>query len=79
MAKQIETKPTQVVIFVEGDTDEVLFKALIEHYRTDLQPEGCHALFQQTRSQVTERILARGSQERVSDPDNMLFIRYRCL
>ena len=34
MAKQIETKLTQVVIFVEGDTDEVLFKALIEHYRT---------------------------------------------
>lgn len=34
MAKQIETKPTQVVIFVEGDTDEVLFKTLIEHYRT---------------------------------------------
>ena len=34
MAKQNETKPTQVVIFVEGDTDEMLFKALIEHYRT---------------------------------------------
>ena len=34
MAKQIETNPTQVVIFVEGDTDEVLFKVLIEHYRT---------------------------------------------
>lgn len=34
MAKQIETKPTQVVIFVEGDTDEVLFNTLIEHYRT---------------------------------------------
>ena len=34
MAKQIETKLTQVVIFVEGDTDEVLFKSLIEHYRT---------------------------------------------
>lgn len=34
MAKQIETKPTQVVIFVEGDTDEVLFRALLEHYRT---------------------------------------------
>ena len=34
MAKQNETKPTQVVIFVEGDTDEVLFKVLIEHYRT---------------------------------------------
>ena len=42
MAKQIETKLTQVVIFVEGDTDEVLFKALIEHYRaiskTKLRP-----------------------------------------
>ncbi len=34
MAKQNETKLMQVVIFVEGDTDEVLFKALIEHYRT---------------------------------------------
>ena len=34
MAKQNETKLMQVVIFVEGDTDEMLFKALIEHYRT---------------------------------------------
>ena len=34
MAKQNETKLTQIVIFVEGDTDEVLFKTLIEHYRT---------------------------------------------
>ena len=42
MAKQNETKLTQVVIFVEGDTDEVLFKTLIEHYRaiskTELRP-----------------------------------------
>ena len=29
MTKQIETEPTQVVIFVEGDTDEVLFRALL--------------------------------------------------
>ncbi|MBQ7571400.1 MAG: hypothetical protein IJT19_04085 [Bacteroidaceae bacterium] len=34
MAKQSESEPMHVVIFVEGDTDEVLFKALIEHYRT---------------------------------------------
>jgi hypothetical protein len=33
MVKQKETKPSQVVIFVEGDTDEILFKALIEYYR----------------------------------------------
>lgn len=32
MVKQKETKPSQVVIFVEGDTDEILFKALIEYY-----------------------------------------------
>ena len=42
MAKQNETKLTQIVIFVEGDTDEVLFKTLIEHYRaiskTELRP-----------------------------------------
>jgi hypothetical protein len=34
MVKQKETSPSQVVIFVEGDTDEVLFKALIDYYRT---------------------------------------------
>lgn len=34
MVKQKETRPSQVVIFVEGDTDEVLFKALIDYYRT---------------------------------------------
>ena len=34
MAKQKETRALQVVIFVEGDTDEVLFKALIDYYRT---------------------------------------------
>ena len=42
MVKQKETKPSQVVIFVEGDTDEILFKALIEYYRivskTELRP-----------------------------------------
>ncbi len=39
MARQNETKPIQVVIFVEGDTDEVLFKALIEYYRTNSKTE----------------------------------------
>jgi len=32
MTKQLET--SQVVLFVEGDTDEVLFKALLNYYRT---------------------------------------------
>lgn len=42
MARKNDTKPSLVVIFVEGDTDEVLFKALIEYYRivskTELRP-----------------------------------------
>ena len=41
MAKQNENSPL-VVLFVEGDTDEVLFKALIDYYRsistTELNP-----------------------------------------
>lgn len=42
MAKQNENGQLQVVLFVEGDTDEVLFKALIYYYRsvsiTELNP-----------------------------------------
>lgn len=42
MAKQNENCKVQVVLFVEGDTDEVLFKALIDYYRsiskTELNP-----------------------------------------
>lgn len=34
MEKQSESKPLQVVMFVEGETDEVFFKALIDYYRT---------------------------------------------
>ena len=34
MAKQNENSALQVVLFVEGDTDEVLFKALIDYYRS---------------------------------------------
>ena len=33
MAKQNENSKVQVVLFVEGDTDEVLFKALIDYYK----------------------------------------------
>lgn len=33
MGKANQTKQPHVVIFVEGDTDELFFKALLEHYR----------------------------------------------
>ena len=32
MAKDNKTKPSHVMIFVEGDTDEVFFKALLAYY-----------------------------------------------
>ena len=42
MARQNENSKVQVVLFVEGDTDEVLFKALIDYYKgvskTELNP-----------------------------------------
>lgn len=34
MAKQSESKTVQVVLFVEGETDEVFFKPLMDYYRT---------------------------------------------
>ena len=39
MAKQNENSKVQVVLFVEGDTDEVLFKALIDYYRSTSKTE----------------------------------------
>lgn len=34
MTKNSPIQPTCVIIFVEGDTDELLFKAFIEYYKT---------------------------------------------
>lgn len=34
MVKDKQLKSPQVLIFVEGDTDEVFFKALIKYYAT---------------------------------------------
>jgi hypothetical protein len=34
MSRVSKTRPEHVVIFVEGDTDELFFKALIEYYKT---------------------------------------------
>ena len=48
MVKQKETKPSQVVIFVEGDTDEILFKALIEYFQNEYLPEAKKKGFRET-------------------------------
>ena len=65
MAKQIETNPTQVVIFVEGDTDEVLFRALLEHYRTvsktELRP--CKICNLKSVTRYSSKLLAKLQNE----------------
>ena len=42
MAEQSESQTVQVVLFVEGETDEVFFKVLIDYYKavsaTELHP-----------------------------------------
>ena len=39
MTKQNGKNPSLLVLFVEGDTDEVLFKALIDYYRSNSKTE----------------------------------------
>jgi len=39
MTKKNEKNPSLLVLFVEGDTDEVLFKALIDYYRSNSKTE----------------------------------------
>lgn len=34
MAKNKETKQSRIVVFVEGDTDEIFFKALLDYYKS---------------------------------------------
>lgn len=41
MAKDNKTKPSHVLIFVEGDTDEVFFKALLAYYALVVPTASC--------------------------------------
>lgn len=61
MKKQKDNKSQRVVIFVEGDTDEVFFKAMLEYYksvsRTELVPCDVYNLKGVTR--YTSKLLAK--------------------
>lgn len=65
MARKNDTKPSLVVIFVEGDTDEVLFKALIEYYRivskTELRP--CKICNLRGVTRYTSKLIAKLQNE----------------
>lgn len=72
MTKQTEMTSSQVVIFVEGDTDEVLFKALMEYYRTisrtELRPYKICNLRGVTR--YSSKLLAKLQNEFLPDARN---------
>ena len=65
MAKQSENSKLQVVLFVEGDTDEVLFKALIDYYKgiskTELNP--CKICNLRGVTRYTSKLIAKLQNE----------------
>ena len=65
MAKQNENSSLQVVLFVEGDTDEVLFKALMDYYRnistTELNP--CKICNLRGVTRYTSKLIAKLQNE----------------
>lgn len=72
MVKQTESKSLQVVLFVEGETDEVLFKALINYYKTvsttELRPCRIYNLRGVTR--YSSKLLAKLKNEFIPDAKN---------
>lgn len=61
MAKQKDNKAQRVVIFVEGDTDEVFFKALLEYYKSVSQTElvSCEVCNLKGVTRYTSKLLAK--------------------
>ena len=69
MAKVNENSKLQVVLFVEGDTDEVLFKALIDYYKgvskTELNP--CKICNLRGVTRYTSKLIAKLQNEYIPD------------
>ena len=75
MAKQSESTTLQVVLFVEGETDEVLFKALIDYYRTvsttELHP--CRICNLKGVTRYSSKLLAKLRNEFLPDAKNKAY------
>lgn len=69
MAKQKDNKAQRIVIFVEGDTDEVFFKAMLEYYKsislTELVP--CEVFNLKGVTRYTSKLLAKLKNEILPD------------
>jgi len=65
MAKQKDNKAQRVIIFVEGDTDEVFFKVLLEHYKNINQTElvPCDVCNLKGVTRYTSKLLAKLKNE----------------
>ena len=72
MAKQLESTTLQVVLFVEGETDEVFFKALIDYYRTvstsELHP--CRICNLRGVTRYSSKLLAKLKNDCLPDAKN---------
>lgn len=69
MVKQSESKSWQVVLFVEGETDEVFFKALIDYYKTVSTTELCPCRIYNLRgvTRYSSKLLAKLKNEFLPD------------
>ena len=69
MAKQDENSKMLVVLFVEGDTDEVLFKALIDYYRSASKTEliPCRVCNLRGVTRYTSKLIAKLQNEYLPD------------
>ena len=69
MAKQKDNKAQRIVIFVEGDTDDVFFKAMLEYYKsislTELVP--CEVFNLKGVTRYTSKLLAKLKNEILPD------------
>lgn len=72
MVKQSESKSWQVVLFVEGETDEVFFKALIDYYKTVSKTELCPCRIYNLRgvTRYSSKLLAKLKNEFLPDAKN---------
>ena len=69
MGKAKQTKQAHVVIFVEGDTDELFFKALLEHYRQHSKGTmlPCSVCNLKDVTRYTSKLLAKLKNEYLPD------------
>lgn len=75
MVKGKESQYSHVILFVEGDTDELFFKALIEYYRQKSQKQllPCSICNLKGVTRYTSKLLAKLKNEYLPEARNKAF------